>query len=519
MTKIVNNLSAKMEIGSPMACMYLLCNPDHYTSHSFAPFYWQNYIHEARVAWDPDNVISGGHVEKVALIKRKGCIIGLSPVYDYIYRPQELEHMCLYDWVGRYVREKLPEQKNISNIDNIVSYNDERSESDTCELPSVKNLPQTGIHNIDVTTGDACKSDIVEEQSNKETGLFPTGLFNFTDGHPLYTSHGTCCVQKSSAKVPTFIGAILPHCDQGDREYYCSTMLALFKPWRSGLELKAQDQSWDESFLSYKFNQRQRELMENFNIKYECLDAQDDFHAQLRKGSVILPSWGDKYNPIMDHTDLDQLDVDYQGAAINCSVEFDADFKEIGKREKKRQLDMTTMQTVVVQTGWTEVVMAESNTQPSPPAFLQSGNQWKAAVQRKRQDILDIRAENLPSCANNTANSSHNNTVRIIDQTYLEKTHHSTQTKLVLDEIVSEFQLNQDQKRAFDIVSNHNLAINSEQLKMYIDGMGGTGKTQVLKALVQFFKKRNEAHRLVIVAPTGTAAALLAGSTYHVWIE
>ena len=50
---------------------------------------------------------------------------------------------------------------------------------------------------------------------------------------------------------------------------------------------------------------------------------------------------------------------------------------------------------------------------------------------------------------------------------------------------------------------------------MYIGGMGGTGKTQVLKALVQFFKKRNETHCFVIVAPTGTAAALLAGSTYY----
>jgi hypothetical protein len=39
MTKIVNVLIAKMEIGSPMACMYLLGNPDHYTGHKFVNFY------------------------------------------------------------------------------------------------------------------------------------------------------------------------------------------------------------------------------------------------------------------------------------------------------------------------------------------------------------------------------------------------------------------------------------------------------------------------------------------------
>ena len=36
MTKIVNLLSAKAEMGSPMICMYLLGN--YYTSHTFVPF-------------------------------------------------------------------------------------------------------------------------------------------------------------------------------------------------------------------------------------------------------------------------------------------------------------------------------------------------------------------------------------------------------------------------------------------------------------------------------------------------
>jgi len=50
---------------------------------------------------------------------------------------------------------------------------------------------------------------------------------------------------------------------------------------------------------------------------------------------------------------------------------------------------------------------------------------------------------------------------------------------------------------------------------MYLGGMGGTGKSQVIKALISFFKKRNESHRIIILVPTGSAAALLAGYTYH----
>ena len=35
LTQIFNNIISKLEIGGPMASMYLLKNPDHYTSHQF----------------------------------------------------------------------------------------------------------------------------------------------------------------------------------------------------------------------------------------------------------------------------------------------------------------------------------------------------------------------------------------------------------------------------------------------------------------------------------------------------
>ena len=47
-TKVANLLSAKAEMGAPMISMYLLGNPDHYTDHTFIPFYWQPYVQEAQ---------------------------------------------------------------------------------------------------------------------------------------------------------------------------------------------------------------------------------------------------------------------------------------------------------------------------------------------------------------------------------------------------------------------------------------------------------------------------------------
>ena len=50
---------------------------------------------------------------------------------------------------------------------------------------------------------------------------------------------------------------------------------------------------------------------------------------------------------------------------------------------------------------------------------------------------------------------------------------------------------------------------------MCLAGMGGTGKTQVIKALICMFERRNESHRFIVVAPTGNAAASVGGTTYH----
>jgi hypothetical protein len=85
----------------------------------------------------------------------------------------------------------------------------------------------------------------------------------------------------------------------------------------------------------------------------------------------------------------------------------------------------------------------------------------------------------------------------------------------LIEDVIEKFELTSEQERAFRIIANHAVTPGSEQLIMYVCGMGGTGKSQVIKALMDFFKSRNESHRFVVLAPTGIAAALLHGSTYH----
>ena len=69
----------------------------------------------------------------------------------------------------------------------------------------------------------------------------------------------------------------MPRSDLGDREYYCASMITLFKPWRSADDLKSITITWDEAYYNYNFTERQVELMYNFNIRYECYNAKDNY--------------------------------------------------------------------------------------------------------------------------------------------------------------------------------------------------------------------------------------------------
>jgi len=61
-TKIVNALTVKLEIGGPMASLYLLGNPDHYTNRDFVVFYWKSYVAEVLKAWKEDGDVQSDKV-------------------------------------------------------------------------------------------------------------------------------------------------------------------------------------------------------------------------------------------------------------------------------------------------------------------------------------------------------------------------------------------------------------------------------------------------------------------------
>ena len=221
--------------------------------------------------------------------------------------------------------------------------------------------------------------------------------FNFQQNHPLYETHHIN-FNKSSNLVPNFVGGSLPRCDQGDREYYCATMLTLFKPWRHGKDLKNEDQSWDDVFSDHKFTPRQQELMKYFNIRYECNDARDDYSKLLKQQNAtdgVFPHW-------FRADDNDRFDGDNydDGGDFVVHEEHEVDqYTSIGKKGQQRLEQMAEIQKIVTSAGWLD----QCSDGPSSMCFAEIEpevllpSQWDAAVQEKRQQVLAERNKALPA--------------------------------------------------------------------------------------------------------------------------
>ena len=74
------------------------------------------------------------------------------------------------------------------------------------------------------------------------------------------------------------------------------------------MHLKDNNGTWSDAFDNHQFSQAHQQIINNMNIQYECLDAQDDFHAQMKKGVWAMPSWAASESDIWQ--DMDQTIMD-----------------------------------------------------------------------------------------------------------------------------------------------------------------------------------------------------------------
>ncbi|CAA7270635.1 unnamed protein product [Cyclocybe aegerita] len=280
-------------------------------------------------------------------------------------------------------------------------------------------------------------------------------------------------------------------------------MLTLFKPWRSGLDLKNATQTWDNAFYLHEFSPRQKEIIGNFNLRYECNDSRDDYSAKLKKDSLttgLMSSW-------MTDEEVHKLDDTKGIMEYNDDgpvIDFDEDnfLPDLLNEDSYCEKEMADIQKVITDIGWLSKL---KNLSPIDISSIQlqdiiPSTKWNIIVATAKQLILRKRNEHLPSSSSKSedieAGDGYVDEVVVSPMSYIDKKFKAKQAEeqTFIDETVSEFSLNEEQEQAFCIVANHATLQKVEQLKMYLGGMGGTGKSQVIKALILFFAKRKESH-------------------------
>jgi hypothetical protein len=368
--------------------------------------------------------------------------------------------------------------------------------------------------------------------------------------HPQHSSHLLRLRHEDS--VPVILGPSIPRraLSDGNRERWARAMLVLFKPWRMASDLKSVTETWFESYSRNCFSERHSMLMKNMEVLSECKDARDADMAQRRlnrEGNLmgIINASGDMDSLASSlqqdgHLDLEgwelgQLDGDH-AITIDEEVPLDdagmavfhlnaanipladlsgqaadgADFSSRVTNASIRDLDLIKSQAELMQKLRTKRRPAEepSNDAESNPR------------QRRRLDQADASGttgQTSLDTLGDVCTSPHISDRLNADQNLQHSDINDDSNVGIIEQLIAEQGMsdNPEQARALRIIGKHVLEKSSEQLLMYISGVGGTGKSHVISSVHKLFHKLGRDRELLLSAPTGIAAVLIGGYTIH----
>ena len=284
-------------------------------------------------------------------------------------------------------------------------------------------------------------------------------------------------------------------------------------------------------------------MMRNMNLLYECYDYAHDLAVQRKKDADTehLPTWLPddlSITLITQHTEEEYqvgcTETDILDIVSQAAEKFGKHFGHIHTQINDMKLKVSGLLRGV-----------ESSTVEQIPSRVsqklvdciqlahKTPQEWKAELDTAKEHAIterftlssrtDTNGHTITTHADNP-NEHIEGAVTVTTQQLVNQEYGVDSTKpdvpyhiILVSQLIREFQLNKEQCLAFKIIAAHLLdtTARAPHLRMYIGGMGGTGKSRVIKCVLEFLRKRNESHRYMVMAPTGSAACLIDGSTIH----
>ncbi|CAF4214917.1 unnamed protein product [Rotaria sp. Silwood2] len=348
-------------------------------------------------------------------------------------------------------------------------------------------------------------TDKVNEKVRPHSQRYP-----FQKQHPQTTTH--ILMKYSERHVPILYGPQIPRRDRDDtRERYSRAILTLFVPWRTVTDLCGVNQTCEDAFKSRqnRISIHSWKIIENIQLLHECKKDRDEHllqviaEAQIENDSidsVLLPA-----NQHID-SEYDMNDTHCQ-SSLNESI-------DSANQQLVRFVSATT-NLVRLNTKWQEQLKAEKE---RVRRSLITGNYDKEDntihLQAAKYAIVTVLN---PNSYNQNNFDSYGSILPVVSIA----TNFPNQTS-----IADEFTLNREQRAAFMIIISHldgdsrcRTGDNNGQLIMCIPGCGGTGKSQLIRALSKYFLVTKRMQVMRKLAPTGIAAAEIGDMTIHSFWE
>jgi hypothetical protein len=144
--------------------------------------------------------------------------------------------MSLYQWVLQCERRKYKQKGNQHECDeeplgggkfsdvhlhkdiNVQVSDVEGDSSEATLNNSMESTDAEALTHSDITDTETLLKNAIPKKLQKN-------MHRFQKKHPLYDTHVAILKPSKPTAAVNFIGCILPRCDQGDREFYCLTMI------------------------------------------------------------------------------------------------------------------------------------------------------------------------------------------------------------------------------------------------------------------------------------------------------
>ena len=457
-----------------MASMYLLKHTDHYTDHTFHSCFWKSSVTGTRCSSGSELTSEELKVkDQVVIDRRDGEYIAYSTVDNYKFRPEHCKSMSLYDWVRRANKYKLLPGAVPKDKSPMCDVEDD-------EVPIRKSGQSTIISKTmqDSTKYQQREQDALDDgltwaESNSDDTDCINRKHMLLEGHSQADTHGIKITMDNRLVVLNFIGGSLPRADKGNHKYYCCTMMTLFMPWQSGLGLKGNHMTWDDTFNNANFSKRDRTIMKNMNVCYEYLDVRDDYSEKMHK-TGFHPDRG-----ILGHLHLDKVNQTYEeDSDFTCDMEdANVDYETMGEEGRKITASMLEIEDVVKEAGWlmpSQDGLPEVDVEPVEPHVIQTAARWDNSVAALRNKYVEEKMQH----ALNVTRMSHSrknpdpfkNDAKVVNRLYLVKVYkyNDKRTEEIVSAAAKTYTLNPEQECMFRTIANHAITEDMDQLKMYI---------------------------------------------------